>query len=1509
MKSIYAFILCLIFTASYTAKAQVYVSNFPWTEDFEGLSNCSNTCTASCPNIGDFTQNGLRHWIVDNGGTSSFATGPSVDQNPGNSSGKYIYSETSFPCNGGSNDWIALSPYFDFSDTTGGYQLKFWWHAYGGTMGIAHLDVDTTTVGNWMLDVIPSWTDNLDLWQQEAVDFSAYKGKDSVRFRIRYSNPTSFTGDFALDNFSLSRLLPEDVYVSEIVNPTNPFCDTTSQVSVRICNLGTNNLTSFNLDHTVNGVAGTTYNWTGNLTTGSCDTVTISTSQVSFGTNVTFYSSLPNGIMEPNPSNDTIQIDYKSGMSGTYQIPLDFASFSEAIDSLISLGVCGHVTIIADTGTYVEQISIPEILGADTGATITFQGATGNPSDVVLSYDPSSTFSQEGVLTLDGTDYMTFKDMTIDNSSNTFSYGRVINLNEGSTNNSFDNLIIDGSDFNTSSTNNALFFANTGELSDNSITNSTLIHGSYGIYYYGISNKHNNGLTIEDNQFESFYYAAIWIYYNDNLEINDNSIWTDTPFSSPYGMRLLECDRKVEIDNNTISNDTAANTNIYYGIYLLNCDGLATDKSTVTNNCLNLGYAGGTAFNYGIYLSNTGNFNIIHNSVTLLNDGGSGYANYISGGGLIQSFNNSFTTYGSGVASYVTTPFALVASNNNNFYTNGTSLVYSGTNYASLNAYQTGTGLDANSVNTDPNFSNLFDCVTCNDTLNNAGTSTNIATDIYGTPRDNSSPDIGAYEFMLPEDFAFESDSLALCSGGSITLTGATDGSSNLWSTGDTTSSIQVNSVGVYTLFISGSCGTFRDTVEIVNSNLSVSAALTNGISCSGASDGEVTATVAGGSGPFSYAWSSGESTNTITGLASGTYTVTVSDSLGCTAVNSVTVTSPMMLTSGLSIDSVISCNGNSDGVLSVTPSGGTSPYTYLWSNSATTNVINNLSAAAYLVTVTDANGCSVIDATAISEPSALVAVTAVDSAVSCNGASDGGASVSIVGGTSPYSYLWSNAASTASLTGVAAGTYTVTVTDNNGCTASANVTIGEPTAMNLIATVISNVSCNSASDGSASANASGGTAPYSYSWSSSSSGATVTNLTAGTYTVTATDANGCTATANVTVTDPSALSSQVNTTDVNCSGANNGSVTATISGGSAPYTYSWNNPNIAGNSSLTLSAGTYILTVTDANGCQLIDTAVVGTLNTLPAINLGNDTSFCIGDTIMLNAGAFSSYSWSTGANTPIISVNGVGSYWVQVTDANGCINRDTININSHPAMTLITNTVFETCQFDATGSASVNISGGTAPFSTLWNDNAAQTTDTAINLTNGNYMVNVIDAKGCSSQASAFVGYSFTQPTVDLGADTTRICTGGSYTATPGAGFANYLWSTGDTTAAITVSTAGTYSVTATDGNGCSSSDSMVLAIDVCVGLNDHNSAVAMRYYPNPNDGNFQFSLEGFGGKNAQLTIMNLQGKIIHDEQLNNMPNTFNKQFDLSNHAKGIYLMSLRTKDNKWVEKIIIQ
>ncbi|MDM8001715.1 MAG: choice-of-anchor D domain-containing protein, partial [Bacteroidota bacterium] len=467
-----------------------------------------------------------------------------------------------------------------------------------------------------------------------------------------------------------------------------------------------------------------------------------------------------------------------------------------------------------------------------------------------------------------------------------------------------------------------------------------------------------------------------------------------------------------------------------------------------------------------------------------------------------------------------------------------------------------------------------------------------------------------------------------------------------------------------------------------------------------------------------------------------------------------------------------VSCNGGSNGAATVNAaSGGTASYTYNWTpgnptGDGTTSV-TGLTAGTWTCTVTDANGCTAAVNFTITQPTVLSLTAASQTNVSCNGGANGAASVNAAtGGVGGYTYNWTpgnpTGDGTTSVTGLTAGTWTCTVTDANGCAASQNFTITQPTALSLTALSQTNIACNGGSNGAASVNtATGGVGGYTYNWTPGNptgDGTTsVTGLTAGSWTCTVTDANGCTDAVNFTITQPSALSlTPASQTNIACYGNATGAATVnSASGGAGGYTYNWTpgNPTGDGTTSITsLTAGTWTCTVTDANSC----TAAVNFTITQPsALSLtpasqtniacyGNATGAATVNSASGGAGGYT-YNWTpgnpTGDGTTSVTGLTAGTWTCTVTDANSCTSAVNFTL-TQPASALsisIHSQTNESAFGAADGAANVtSATGGTPSYSYNWtpgNPTGDGTTGIS-NLTAGNWVCTVTDANSCTTQ-----------------------------------------------------------------------------------------------------------------------------------------------------------------------------
>ena len=539
-----------------------------------------------------------------------------------------------------------------------------------------------------------------------------------------------------------------------------------------------------------------------------------------------------------------------------------------------------------------------------------------------------------------------------------------------------------------------------------------------------------------------------------------------------------------------------------------------------------------------------------------------------------------------------------------------------------------------------------------------------------------------------------------------------------------------------------------------------------------------------------------------------------------------------------------LSCNGSNDGEISIMASGGAVPYTYDWDNSATTSSIANLSAGSYIIAVTDDNGCIAEGIYTVNEPDVLVTTVSTNDA-SC-GADNGDASAMVSGGTAPYNYFWNNTMNTSSISNLMAGTYDVSVTDDNGCTTSASGTVGMVSStITLSTTVTSNDACGyDMGSAIASATSTGGT--VSFMWDNGDVTDSIIDLAAGTYTVSAIDTAGCMASATITITEMApAITASVSTTDAGC-GASDGTATVSMS---STYTYMWDDATAQTTATATgLEANVYFVMVTDT-----VTTCIGGWLayvnNPATSITLattvtnvdcyGNGTGEIIAEvtSTTLTVG----YSvWTTdgdsittigSATAETIDSLDANEYIIFGFDMNGCATSEIITI-AEPQMLMATTSASAdaTCNGDSDGVAMVTAMGGTTDYSYMW-DNGS-TTNTATALATGNVGVTITDANGCVVMESAMI----TEPTaISLNVSSDNISCNGMNDGwisimTSGGGVGGYSYSWDNGLAAMGTQTglsANTYNVTVMDANGCTAMEATTItdpeAVNVTVTATD--------------------------------------------------------------------------------------
>jgi len=601
-----------------------------------------------------------------------------------------------------------------------------------------------------------------------------------------------------------------------------------------------------------------------------------------------------------------------------------------------------------------------------------------------------------------------------------------------------------------------------------------------------------------------------------------------------------------------------------------------------------------------------------------------------------------------------------------------------------------------------------------------------------------------------------------------------------------------------------------------------------------GNADGTATVTATGGTLPYTYLWgpsANNQTTQTATGLGAGTYDVTVTDNSGCSSGTTQVTVATGSINALMNGWTDPSCSGDSDGTATVIAGGGTPPYTYAWGPSGGTGATGTglTGGITYTVTVTESNGCSTTQSIMLTDPAPFIATIGASTDPPCAGGT-GDATVGVSGGTVAYTYAWSPSGGTGVTgTGLSAGVMTIVlVTDANGCTANDSILLTEPPI--LLATVISNTppTCAGGNDGTATAVAAGGTGSYTYVWTpTGGTGVTGTGLSAGTTTLSVTDANGCIASDNVTLVDPPAiLVSIASPTDPTCFGGSDGTATGSAAGGSGTYSYSWSPSGGTAATGTGLSAGiVYTLIVTDGNGCSATDVLMLNDPPAMSSAIVSTVSPSCIGSTdgeatVSVSGGTPQySYLWAHNGGTSATGT-GMGSstnYVVTITDSNNCTVNDTAVLIPNTPMTV--NTTGSGMCFGSSTDLEVTVSGGLAPYSYLWNNAATGSSQTVSPTGLTTYSVIITDGLGCLGYDTITIAVTTALTVIDSAA---AICDGVSITiytqASGGSGTRSYLWGDGSTTTSITVSPGVNtiYSVTVTDTCGSATANIDVTIIE---------------------------------------------------------------------------------------------
>jgi outer membrane protein OmpA-like peptidoglycan-associated protein len=653
-----------------------------------------------------------------------------------------------------------------------------------------------------------------------------------------------------------------------------------------------------------------------------------------------------------------------------------------------------------------------------------------------------------------------------------------------------------------------------------------------------------------------------------------------------------------------------------------------------------------------------------------------------------------------------------------------------------------------------------------------------------------------------------------------------------VWDNGETTEKAVQLAPGQRSVTVTDANGCSATANVEVSENilpLSVSIEPTAEIKCAGEASAALKASVKGGKGPFQYAWSEADlNGEQVDKLAAGTYALTVTDAEGTTISESVEIEEPEPIELSVQQETPAATN-QANGEARVKAKGGKAPYTFAWDNGETTEKAVQLAPGQRSVTVTDANGCSATANVEVSENILPLSVSIEPTAeIKCAGEASAALKASVKGGKGPFQYAWSEA----DLNGeqvdkLAAGTYALTVTDAEGTTISESVEIEEPEPIELSVQQETPAATNQA-NGEARVKAKGGKAPYTFAWDNGETTEKAVQLAPGQRSVTVTDANSCSATANVEISEnilPLSVSIEP-TAEIKCAGEASAALKASVKGGKGPFQYAWSEADLNGEQVNNLAAGTYALTVTDAEGTTISESVEIEEpepielsvqQETPAATNQAN------GEARVKAKGGKAPYTfaWDNGETNEKAVQLAPGQRSVTVTDANGCSATASVEISENilPLSVSIEPTAEIKCAGEASAALQATVKGGKGPFQYAWNI-AEASGEKIESLSAGTYSLTVTDAEGSTAVTEAEISEPNTLSLkIRQDAPSTIYYAEGKATALVSGGTPPYqfIWDNDENTEQAIQLNPGSHSVTVTDANGCSTNSSFEITENI--------------------------------------------------------------------------------------------